>query len=146
MKRTAVWKWISTYRWWQLQSQGFPKWAPVWPRAPFPLSSGAVYRTASINEEESGLVFLKVITNVAFAGCVFRPFRDTQCFCTTVGGTNLCQSSSYTGNNKVPEQWMQIMSQRQVRAYLFTFEVIWSLSSAAAVVLLSKLQATVAVF
>lgn len=45
MKRTAVWKWISTYRWWQLQSQGFQKWAAVWPRAPFPLSSGSVYRT-----------------------------------------------------------------------------------------------------
>lgn len=41
---------------------------------------------------------------------------------------------------------MQIKSQRQVCAYLFTFEVIWSLSSATAVVLLSKLQASVAVF
>lgn len=31
MKRTAVWKWISTYRWWQLPSQGFQKWALIWP-------------------------------------------------------------------------------------------------------------------
>lgn len=59
---------------------------------------------------------------------------------------DLCQSGSYTGNDKVPEQIMQIKSQRQPRAYLFTFEVIWSLSSATAAVLLSKLQASVAVF
>lgn len=103
-----------------------------------------------IQKDESGLggsVFLKVIANVTFADCSFRPsFRDTQCFCATVGGTNLCQSSRYTGNDKVPEQIMQIKSQRQARAYLFTFEVIWSLSSATAVVLLSKLQASVAFF
>lgn len=41
---------------------------------------------------------------------------------------------------------MHIMSQRQARVDLFTFEVIWSLASATAVMLLSKLQASVAVF